>query len=201
MSALIDILLLAGLAVTALAVTRMRDLFGIAMLFGVFSLLSAAIFVVMDAVDVAMTEAAVGAGISTMLMLGTLAAVGRNEKPRPEKTATQRVIPVLVAVLTGAALLYGTWDMPDFGDPQAPAHQHPMADHFIRTSIEETHIPNMVTTLLASYRGFDTLGETAVVFTAGIGVIALLGGRRRRREDEEDEDSEAGSDAPAEAGP
>ena len=40
-------------------------------------------------------------------------------------------------------------------------------------------MPNVVTAVLASYRGYDTLGETTVVFTAGAGVIALL--RRRRR--------------------
>ena len=39
----------------------------------------------------------------------------------------------------------------------------------------------MVTAILASYRGFDTLGETAVVFTAGVGVILLLSGLRRRK--------------------
>jgi len=66
---------------TALAVVRLRDLFAIVMLFGIYSLLSAAIFVSLDAVDVAFTEAAVGAGISTVLMLGTLALTARKEKP------------------------------------------------------------------------------------------------------------------------
>jgi len=47
-------------------------------------------------------------------------------------------------------------------------------------------VPNAVTAILGSYRGFDTLGETAVVFTAGIGVLLLLSGLRRRREDEDD---------------
>jgi multicomponent Na+:H+ antiporter subunit B len=43
----------------------------------------------------------------------------------------------------------------------------------------------VVTAVLASYRGFDTLGETVVIFTAGVGVIALL--RRRRARDDEEE--------------
>ncbi len=57
----IDVTLLAFLAITAVAIVRMTNLFAIVMLFGIFSFLSATLFVVMDAVDVAFTEAAVGA--------------------------------------------------------------------------------------------------------------------------------------------
>ncbi|NIR93640.1 MAG: DUF4040 domain-containing protein, partial [Gammaproteobacteria bacterium] len=68
----INLALLAFLAITALAIVRMTNLFAIIMLFGIFSFVSAALFMVMDAVDVAFTEAAVGAGISTVLMIATL---------------------------------------------------------------------------------------------------------------------------------
>ena len=40
-------------------------------------------------------------------------------------------------------------------------------------------MPNLVTAVLASYRGFDTLGEVTVVLTAGIGVLLLLGRREK----------------------
>ncbi len=76
MEILIDFALLAFLAVTALAVVRVRNLFAAVMLTGIYSFLSASLFTVMDAVDVAFTEAAVGAGFSTVLMLATLALVG-----------------------------------------------------------------------------------------------------------------------------
>ncbi len=109
-----DILLLALLLVTTVAVVRLRNLVAVVMLLGLYSLLMAAVWVVLDAVDVAFTEAAVGAGITTFLMLAAV---------------------------------------------------------------------------LASYRGYDTLGETTVIFTAGIAVLVLPGGRRRR-EDEESEDGE-----------
>ena len=69
-------------------------------------------------------------------------------------------------------------DMPPYGDPTAPIHQH-VAPRYINDAVRETSVPNMVTAVLASYRGYDTLGETTVVFTAGIGVIVLL--RRLRR--------------------
>jgi multicomponent Na+:H+ antiporter subunit B len=93
--------------------------------------------------------------------------------------------------VTGATLVYGTLDMPNFGDPNAPASLH-VAPEYLERSQHEIGVPNVVTAILASYRGYDTLGETAVVFTAGIGVLALINGlrRRRRRDEDEDEDEE-----------
>ncbi len=177
-------MLLSFLAITALAVARLRNLFAVVMLFGIYSLLSAAIFVTLDAVDVAFTEAAVGAGISTVLMLGTLALTTRTEKT-PKHGA---LLPLLVVCITGSALIYGTLDMPRFGDPQAPIHQH-VAPRYLQDSPAEIGLPNVVTSVLASYRGYDTLGEITVIFTAGAGVLMLLGaGRRRaaRRDDNKD---------------
>ena len=179
MPEIITIVLLAMLVATALAAIRLHDLFAVVMMFAIYSLLAAVVFVVLDAVDVAFTEAAVGVGISTILMLATLGLVGRREK-RP----THRpLLPLVVVVITGAVLVYGTIDMPIFGDPNAPVHQH-VAPRYLQESPAEIGIPNVVTDVLASYRGYDTLGELTVIFTAGVGVLALLGSRRRR----EDED-------------
>ena len=161
----IDILLLAFMAVIAVAVVRMRDLFGMAMLFSLFSLLSAGVFTIMDAADVAFTEAAVGAGISTILILATLTRTSREEHSKRAKNA---VVPLLVVVVTGALLMFGTSDLPRLGDPSAPVHTH-VAPRYIQDSPEEIGIPNIVTAVLASYRGYDTLGETTVIFTAGVG--------------------------------
>jgi len=180
---LINIILFAMLVLTALAVVRKNQLFAVVMLSGVFSLLSALLFVTLDAVDVAFTEAAVGAGISTVLMLGTIALTARTQK----KSTRSGMVPFIVVVVTGAALVYGTLDMPSFGDPNAPASLHVAPDYMIG-SINDIDVPNVVTSILASYRGYDTLGETAVVFTAGIGVLALLSGLSRRRREDEEED-------------
>jgi multicomponent Na+:H+ antiporter subunit B len=147
------------------------------MLAGIYSLLSAGLFVVMDAVDVAFTEAAVGAGISTVLMLGTLALVGHTE----HEPAHRPLLPLFVVAVTGAILVYGTLDIPPFGAADNPAHLH-VAPHYIEESGHEIGVPNIVTSVLASYRGYDTMGETAVIFTAVVGVLLLLArGSRPRR--------------------
>ncbi|AFV00989.1 DUF4040 domain-containing protein [Simiduia agarivorans] len=175
----IDFTLLSFLVITAIAIVRMTNLFAIVMLFGIFSLLSAGLFVVMDAPDVAFTEAAVGAGISTVLMLATLALTKHAEKPSFEEAPRGHKpwLPLLVVTVTGAALVYGTWDIPGFGAPDAPAQTH-VAQYYIENAMKDTGVPNIVTAVLASYRGFDTLGEVTVIFTAAVAVLLLIGGRR-----------------------
>ena len=170
------------MALTVWATARLRNLYAVVMLGSIYSLLAAVMFVVLDAVDVAFTEAAVGAGISTVLALGTIALTTSREK-RP---IHPRLLPLVVVFVTGAALIYGTLDLAHYGDPDAPVHNH-IAPEYLARSVPETGIPNVVTSVLASYRGYDTLGETTVIFTAGVGVILLLGSWRRR--DPEDDDA------------
>jgi multicomponent Na+:H+ antiporter subunit B len=178
-SILVGISLLALLAVAALALVRLRNLFAVAMMAGIYSLLSASLFVVMDAVDVAFTEAAVGAGISTILMLAAMSLVGHEAKPRTRPA----ILPLFVVLITGAALVYGTLDVPPYGNADNPVHQH-VAPHYIQESGHEIGVPNIVTSVLASYRGYDTMGETAVVFTAAVAVLLLMASGPKRREEE-----------------
>ena len=173
---MINLVLFTMMVATALAIVRIRHLFAVVMLSGVFSLLSALLFVTLDAVDVAFTEAAVGAGISTVLMLGTIALTARTERV----PARFDWLPLLVCLVTGAVLIYGTLDMPSFGSAAAPVHGHVGPEYLSRTP-HEIGVPNVVTAILASYRGYDTLGETVVIFTAGIGVMLLLTRRRNGR--------------------
>lgn len=159
---------------TAISIALTKDLFASVMLTGLYSLLSAVFFVVMDAVDVAFTEAAVGAGISTILMLSVLTLTGQYEDPSRHNT----FIGFVITTITGFLLIFGTSDMPPFGELAVPVQQH-VAPHYLTKSYEEIGIPNIVTSVLASYRSFDTFGETVVIFTAGIGVLALLGRSNR----------------------
>ena len=200
----LEIILFAVLVVSGVLVARMRNLFGAAMLTGMFSLVSAGLFTLMDAVDVAFTEAAVGAGFSTVLILATLSITDVEEKER-----TPSMLPFIVVSLVGLALVVGTLDMAPYGSPEAQIHQRVTKEYIKRehtkaqfasnelNGLETTKeaqelkavgLPNLVTSILASYRGYDTLGETAVIFTAGVGVMLLLQ-RVRRKEDEGDEEA------------
>ncbi len=167
------------MALIVCVLARSRNLFSVVILAGIYSFLMATVLVAMDAVDVAMTEAAVGAGISTVLFLSAL-YLCKSEEARD----LHRPWPALALALTvGLLVVYGTLGLPEFSDPQAPIHVH-VAPRYLNEMRQEVSIPNAVTAVLASYRGYDTLGETVVVFTAGVGVIALL--RRRRKQGDED---------------
>ncbi|MCA8918496.1 MAG: DUF4040 domain-containing protein [Planctomycetes bacterium] len=210
---LIDLILLALVLVAAVATVESRNLFAAAILSSIYSLLMACFWTSMDAVDVAYTEAAVGAGISTILLIGTLVLTGSRETVR--KAVHWPALLLCLAV--GSVLIFGTLDMPAFGDPNAPAQQHALYEGFTGQNILKApgskaaedyeaylatedaahshdgehahdeharhdyfhgHVPNQVTSVIVTYRAFDTMFETCVIFCAGIGMIVLLRGRR-----------------------
>ena len=181
-SIMIDMFLLSLLVFIAVMILRTGKLFAVIVMSGGYSLTSAAIFVNLDAVDVAFTEAAVGAGISTVLFLAAMSFLPAEEKAgsKGQSRSLQTLIAGAVCLVTGALLVFAALDLPAFGDPNAPAQLH-VAPRYLEESGTLLHIPNVVTTVLASYRGFDTLGETIVVFTAGLGVLMLLSGATRTR--------------------
>jgi len=158
------------MAATVVALMLTRNLFSVVVLSGVYSFLMATTLVALDAVDVAMTEASVGAGISTVLLLAAL----RLCKSEEAKPAHRPWLPFAVSVASAGLLVYGALGLPNFADPEAPIHTH-VVPRYLQNEVD---VPNVVTAVLASFRGYDTLGETTVVFTAGAGIIALL----RRRE-------------------
>lgn len=188
--AIINVILLGMLIVITIGIVRVRNLFAVVMLAGIFSLLMASVFTLLDAVDVAFTEAAVGAGISTILALGTLALIDNSREKIP---SSFRWTPLFVSGATGAILLWAMEGLPVMGDPNSPVQTH-LGPDFLARAPSEIDVPNIVTAVLASYRGFDTLGEVAVIFTAGIGVMYLLtampvvGGRAQRRKRKEGDD-------------
>ena len=91
-----------------------------------------------------------------------------------------RFLYVLIILSTGLFLFYGAMDMPRWGDPESPASLN-VSPRYIEHALEETAVPNMVTAVLADYRGYDTLGETVVIFAAGVCCLLIL--RRRKTEE------------------
>lgn len=165
------------MAVLVVAIAARRNLFSVIMLTSIYSFLMASVMVALDAVDVAMTEASVGAGISTIILLAAL-YLTKGEEAKP---IHRPWLPLIVSAAVAAALVYGSLDLPAFSDPEAPIHTH-VVPRYLQESLNETGVPNVVTAVLTSYRGYDTLGEITVVFTAGAGVIVLLRLRRRAQQ-------------------
>lgn len=190
---ILDVVLLTLLVITAIATVEVRSLYSAVMMASIYSLLMACFWMTMDAVDVAYTEAAVGAGISTILLIGTLVLTGSQETIR----RTFSPAAFAACLLCGALLVYGTMDMPAFGDANAPAHTHRIYEGFTEQDVPKDargrsgqgvphhegnffhgHVPNQVTSIIVSYRAYDTLFETAVILTAGMALILLLRGRK-----------------------
>jgi multicomponent Na+:H+ antiporter subunit B len=162
-------IILSLMALTTLGIIRLRNLFSVVILSTIYSFLMATLLLIFDAVDVALTEAAVGAGISTVLMLTVLYYTKVNE----EKPKFKSILPLIICLTVGGLLIYGTYGLPPFGASNTPIHTH-ISIQYLERSMSETGVPNVVTSVLASYRGFDTLGEVIVVFTAAIGVLSIL---------------------------
>ncbi|QFU84961.1 DUF4040 domain-containing protein [Natronorubrum aibiense] len=159
---------------TAVATALFRDILSVIVVFGAYSLGMAILYTFLLAPDVAMTEAAIGAGVTTLLLLLTIA---RTTRPSADQLNERIHIPAVVVV--GAfVLLLGTTVLPEMyqvGIQQTPVWQHPeVTQHYIQQTYNDTGVENAVTAVLAAYRGFDTFGEAVVVFAAGISTLLVL---------------------------
>ena len=153
----------------AIALIKTRTVIFTVILTSAYSLVAALMFITLDAVDVAFTEASVGAGISTILFLAAMAYLPKKE----EESISNQFIPAMSCIILGGILIWCSYDLPEIGQLTAPIHQH-IAPEYIKGSKEDIGIPNIVTSVLASYRGYDTFGETIVVFTAGVACLHFL---------------------------
>ncbi|MCL7488263.1 MAG: sodium:proton antiporter [Desulfobulbaceae bacterium] len=94
-----------------------------------------------------------------------------------------KLLSLVISLTLGFLLLLATADLPDWGDPQSPASIH-VSNYYIENSVEQTSVPNFVTSVLADYRGYDTMFETIVIFCAGITVLTILRRSHRQKKKE-----------------
>lgn len=170
----IDLLFLVLLIGTAVLALVARDLITSVALLSVYSLISSLLFAGLLAVDVALVEAALGAGLTGLLFILAILATTRTASERAPRRSRFTVLSV-VAVFLGI-MIYASVDLPNRGDPQGPS-QTGIATYFLANSLEETNTPNVVTSLLADYRSGDTLGETFVILTAALSATVVLARR------------------------
>lgn len=84
-----------------------------------------------------------------------------------------KALALIATLVTGLLLLYGTRDFSPWGDPNSPPNRY-LSPVYIEKSVEQTHVPNVVTAVLGDYRGYDTMFETTVIFCAGMAVVSVL---------------------------
>jgi len=176
----IDLSVLSLIVLCGFATIMVKDLLSAAIIFGAYSFLMCLLWTEMGAVDVAFTEASVGAGVSTILFLAAAYQTTRTVKSRKKGRVFSKIVGLTAAVVMGFVLLAAQTNFPDFADPGSPASLY-LSPYYITQTLADTAVPNMVTSVLADYRGFDTMFETAVIFTAGLAVIAIL--RRTKKLD------------------
>jgi multicomponent Na+:H+ antiporter subunit B len=162
--------LLVLLVVVALAAVRASDLLIAVLGLGGYGFVMALTWAAIGAADVSFTEAVVGAGVTTVFML---AALLRTSRRRSAPAPRLRWAVLVVVAVVGVELLLLTRALPPFGDPAAPASVH-VSPRYLAEVLRETGTPNAVTAVLADYRSYDTLMETVVIFTAGLGCWLLL---------------------------
>ncbi len=179
MTLALELALIAFVVITAVFAALLRDVLGSIAVFAAFSLGLAIIWVLLQAPDVALTEAAVGAGVMTFLFLLTISKTTHPDTDRPLEELDLKAIAVVAAV---ALLMLTTVPaMPEVGDPTAPSvsAEHPTGEqtpysYYIENTYVEAGIRNAVAGVLVVYRGFDTFGEAVVVFAAAVGVMVVL---------------------------
>ncbi|MGH7277502.1 MAG: DUF4040 domain-containing protein [Candidatus Rokuibacteriota bacterium] len=159
------------LLVLAVLAVRADDLLIAAVALGGYGFVMALVWAALGAVDVAFTEAVVGAGATTVFFLAAILRTSRRRSPLP---GTLRWGALLVAAGVGAALLGTVSALPTWGDAGAAAALH-VSPRYLETALAETATPNVVTAVLADYRSYDTLVETVVILTAGLACWLLLG--------------------------
>jgi multicomponent Na+:H+ antiporter subunit B len=156
----------------AVAAALLRDVLGSIIAFSAYSLGIAIIWVFLRAPDVGLTEAAVGAGVMTILFLLTIAKTVRPAGERTFERIDRRAAGVAVALV--AVLSTTLFALPPVGSADSPVVTDAVTNYYLANAYTEAGVQNAVTAVLAAYRGFDTLGEAVVVYAAGVGLLLVL---------------------------
>ena len=147
-----------------------RNLIESIIIMSVFSLFIGICYLFMDAPDVAMTETALGACLSTCVLLNVAKIVG-EDTGKLKKLNT-----ILAAILCSFFVVILTWislDLPSFGTQDSQVQTH-LTKYYLQNTRTDIAIPSFVAAILASYRGYDTLGETTVILIAGLAVLVIV---------------------------
>ena len=166
-----NLVLIVFVFLTAIAALRVQELVSAIFLLGAYSFFIALLWATLGALDVSFTEAMVGVGASTIFMiLGLFRAKRHVAKAKPSRV---RGYALALIILIAGFFVWGSMDLPAFGNAQAAANAY-LSPYYLINSIKDMHTPNAVTAIVVDYRGFDTLIETAVIFTAAVSCLVIM---------------------------
>ncbi len=156
---------------------RSYDLLTSVILMSLSSLIVCVCYLLMDAPDVAMTEASLGACLSTAIFLRLARKQQQSFNIVAKLPLYQNIVYALICVFFAICLALVGFDLPEFGLMESPLHQH-ISKYYINHTTEQIGIPSFVAAILASYRGYDTLGETTVILCAAVSVVLIFSNRK-----------------------
>lgn len=185
-----ELLLMAILIITAIAVAFTKRNLTAIIIFTTYSLVMSILWILIKSPDLAITEAAVGAGITSLLFYITLRDVGelvsttkvkkRKKSKKTESNLAYNFFSILFTLGIVSILLYTISFLPEQGGFNVPALNE-VFDRYVSSGVEETGAINIVAAVILDYRAFDTFGEATMLFTATMGVVSLL--RKKKDED------------------
>lgn len=178
MNLYVSILFSAFLIIIALMLIRVRGAMQLLVMLSIFSGLMACLHALLGAVDVAFTEAVVGASLSTLFLMALIRQIDPGQLKQGSKR--QRLVAGMIALAVAGLLSVGVLAMPEFGDADTPPF-NALEDRELIQPYEQMHTPNAVTAVLADYRSFDTLIEATVVLTAALACLLVLKKERHDR--------------------
>lgn len=167
------------LAFTTYAIVFSRSLINSIIFMSSGSVLLMLCYLLMDAPDVSMTEAAIGSSLSTILLLRFVYNV--NETIHSSCKLHNKIIGVFISGLLLFIMMYALYDITPYGDLNHSFHSH-ISKYYIENTYKDIGVSSFVAAILASYRGYDTLGETTVILTAAVAIAVIL--RRNHKNDE-----------------
>ncbi len=162
--AIIDIILAILLLIFAWQALHSRNLFTSIIYFISFGLLMSLVWVRLNAPDVALAEAAIGAGLSGALLLQAYARLHSSSEQTLKRQAVQiQALTIILCLVIAAGLSYILFH----SDTAAGLN------HEVEQSLHLSGVTNPVTAVLLNFRGYDTLLELMVLLVAALGIRSL----------------------------
>ncbi len=168
-------ILLILMIIGAIVAVEMEDLFSSIVVFGTVGLLLSLTFIVLKAPDVAITQLVVEILCLLVLVRATI------KKDLPFSTSGRWFFNTLITVVFIGMFLTVSWkalqDLPRFGQPLLK-----VSDFYLKHGLEETGATNLIASIILDYRAYDSLGEAVLLFTAVMGVLAIVRSVGKKKE-------------------